>query len=91
MDFLPQNFIGLNNVSEGGTCHGCSGKAFPVEVVDDEVPNLGGKNRVGCFPSIFFFFWFLPRSNSEKETTGKMISVHCVQLNKVTKRILESQ
>jgi len=54
MEFRPQDFVVFNNVSEGGTCHGCSGKAFPVQVVDDEVPNLGGKIRVGCFPLHFF-------------------------------------
>jgi len=50
MDFLPQDFIVLDDVSEGGACHGCSGKTFPFEVVDDEVPNLGREDGVGCFP-----------------------------------------
>mgnify|MGYP006973280154 CR=1 FL=1 len=50
MDFSPQNFIGLNHVSEGGTCHGCSCKAFPVEGLEDEVPDLGWKDVAGCSP-----------------------------------------
>ena len=55
MDFLPQDFIVLDDVSEGGACHGCSGKTFPFEVVDDEVPNLSWKDGVGCFPLHFLF------------------------------------
>ncbi len=55
MEVFPQEFVVFNEVSEGGTYHGCSCKAFPVEVVDGEVPDLRRKDGVGCFPLHFAF------------------------------------
>jgi len=55
LDFFPQDFVVLNDVSEGGACQGYSGKAFPVEVVDDEVPKLRRKDCVGSVSPPFFF------------------------------------
>ena len=60
MEFCPPDFVVFNDVSEGGACHGCSCKAFPVEVVDDEVPKLEGKVL-----SLLFFF-LVPGRRSRK-------------------------